>query len=262
MNSTLVKVSYLSIDALVHRSVRMEGWLDAIGVPVSQRERFMGIDGADYLDVDALLKEAPAFFEVLRNHAWISRGTIAYYWGRYLLFDAVASMPAHTCAIVLDDDAQLLRPWNEYVQLAAELPAFEIVQLLQWGPSNPQHCETYEEECVPYLPVLQPCDGRSDFVVGTHYEGEMALLVTPVGARKLCTYYETHCGSPLEWAFLYEGLTNRGSAPWHLLSPLSQLSQRCLELMVQMVHIVRKLTRKRLRLRRTCNAYRCSHAVG
>ncbi len=206
----LKKVSYLTIDALSERRERMESWLDTAQVPHNAREPFKGIDGAAYPTLDALLREAPAWMEGIR-HSWMQRGDAAFQWGWHHLFQTIAKEPAGHCVLMLLDDAKPTRRWKDYIQLAAELPDFDIVQLLQWNPGDSDlHVERKRGD-------LRVCPQRPDFTYGTHFPGEHGMLVSPAGAYKCLTHIEQKPAVFLEGAFIDM------PANWCILSPLPPL---------------------------------------
>lgn len=188
----LERVIYLNIHSLYNRSVLMERNFNSVGVPHSCRERFIGIDGKKYADMESILEAAPDFFRrrESRYRADWGPGTLAQYWGMFRIYEGLAStMQAGSCALVLLDDAHLVAPWHEYVRLAWELPEFDLVQLFHWDPADDvdimQDPEWYEVVQRRQSAVLEDVPGRPDFTSGTHYGGCHAWMVSPAGARKV-----------------------------------------------------------------------------
>lgn len=213
----LEKVFYLNIDALSERRIPMERSFDRLGVPISCRERFLGIDGSAYDSVSAMLDDAPFWMEGVLG-SWMGCGTAAYQWGIYRLYSWIASLSSGHCAILLLDDCHLTRPWYEYVQLAWELPLVDVVQLhaYDWRPlvASSEFGDRHLRWSQDYLP-MRDCVERSDFVRNTHYPGAHALLVSSRGAQKCCNFIASNPTDVLdeEWGRL--------SAEWEILSPVS-----------------------------------------
>ena len=201
----LMKVVYLNIDALAHRIAPMEATFDKQGVPDDARERFLGIDGADYASVEALLLTAPAWLRQTVGHPIEDKqGSLAVHWSQHRLYASLAKrLRGDECALVLLDDTRMAASWNDFVQLTAELPPFDIVQLWPWDPMGPGDPNRPQYEAIFQKRMLAAvvCDVRPDFTEGTIYPGDNALIVTASGAQMICNHFET-----LPWEFLEWGL--------------------------------------------------------
>ena len=205
----LEKVVYLNVHSLAHRVEPMEASFDVRGVPMSARERFIGIDGADYASIDALLEDAPTWLGQVRGHPIDNRqGSIAVHWSQHCLYESLASsLTKGQCALVLLDDTHLGRPWHAYVRLAFELPDFDIVQLWPWDPLFPTpsgdtpYRQCYED-ILESLPPVQVCEDFPDFTAGIYYPGDNALIVSAEGARLICGHFEKTPWEFLEWGLM------------------------------------------------------------
>lgn len=225
----LARVSYLNIERLRRRALWMEECFEKYGVPVSVRNRFIGVDAADYTDVHSLVDDSLArgvsVLASVRGASWLEKGTTAFVCGRYQQLASIAEMPEGTCALVLYDDALLMRPYADYERLASELPDFDIVQLSQWDYSR----EFVEDKSlsaelrawmseratlVTLLPGLTQCVERADFAHGTRYPGDHAWLLSPAGARRCLEQMEAH-----PFSFL-ENVIVEKNTEWRILSPL------------------------------------------
>ena len=202
----LTKVVYLNIDALSHRIAPMETAFDRHGVPMEARERFLGIDGADYASIDDLLDAAPAWLSQVRGHPIETRqGSIAVHWSQHRLYASLAARLQDTeCALVLLDDTRIGAPWESLVQLSQDLESFDIVQLWPWDPMGGDNPNRPQYEAILESRPLSAmsCETRHDFTIGTDYPGDNALIVSASGAQRICEHFETTPWEFLEWGIM------------------------------------------------------------
>ena len=215
----LTKMVYLNVDSLPERAAWMEAGFNQIGVPADRWERFPGVDGADYPSYDALLADMPPFMSKVRG-TWLEgqRGTTALHYSHYLLYQSVAAVADDECVLVLHDDCRPCRPFNDYVQLAADLPNFDFVQLMRWeyaqGNLDEPHIRAMLSR-VSEMPAFRSCVVRPDFVYGTRGPGDQAMVCSAQGARKLCAFIEETPSFSIEHVFVDM------SFEWRVLSPVS-----------------------------------------
>ena len=181
----LTEVVYLNLERHADRNKQMQEWLSAADVHPGRITRIEGIDAAFYESREAIIKAAvndgfPEFRHILKEPVWFGRGDIACGWALRRIFRSISVRPSDQAVLVLLDDAELMRPFKEYVSVVVKAPDFDILQFAPWIPTDDRF-----KDLISRAPTPTSCAFDDRFVHGMLYPGEHASVYSPSGAAKM-----------------------------------------------------------------------------
>ena len=185
--NTLKKVVYLNLDRHQLRRQSVIANLADVGVPADKIKRFRGIDAGEYKSRAEIVEAAitDGFPEMVKcnNVGHAIQGNCGYYWSIRRLLRWVKTVG--TC-LVMCDDAQLCKKWEEYEQLVKNAGEFDIIQLgIIWEPDKSKVYAKRVKEGLATMPRPTVCSFDDRFIHGMPHVGEYANIYSAEGAAKI-----------------------------------------------------------------------------